>query len=52
MTSGAFTAAYLELAPVFERTTRNKIATTFGGSAGDGPETIRIDCSEGSPRMS
>ena len=49
MTSGAFTAAYLELAPVFERTTRNKIVTTFGGSAGDGPETIPNRLQRGEP---
>jgi molybdate transport system substrate-binding protein len=40
ITSGAFTAAYLELVPEFERTTKNKVVTTFGGSAGNGPETI------------
>jgi molybdate transport system substrate-binding protein len=49
MTSGAFTAAYLELVPEFERTTRNKIVTTFGGSAGDGPETIPNRLQRGEP---
>jgi molybdate transport system substrate-binding protein len=40
MTSGAFTAAYLQLVPEFERTTHHKIVTTFGGSMGNGPNTI------------
>jgi molybdate transport system substrate-binding protein len=40
ITSGAFTAAYLQLVPEFERTTRHKIVTTFGASMGSGPNTI------------
>ena len=40
MTSGGFTAAYLQLVPAFERATRHKVVTTFGGSMGNGPETI------------
>src|ERR1700686_3565923 len=34
MTSGAFTAAYLQLVPEFERTTDHKLVTTFGASMG------------------
>ena len=38
MTSGAFTAAYLELIPQFERTTKNKIVTARN-LHGDGSRT-------------
>jgi molybdate transport system substrate-binding protein len=34
VTSGAFTSAYLELAPQYERTTHNKLLTEFGPSMG------------------
>lgn len=34
VTSGAFTAAYLELAPQYERATHNKLITQFGPSMG------------------
>lgn len=34
VTSGAFTAAYLELAPKYERATHNKLVTEFGASIG------------------
>lgn len=40
ITSGGFTAAYLQLVPEFERATGHKVITTFGGSMGNGPETI------------
>lgn len=49
MTSGAFTAAYLELVPEFERATKNTVVTTFGGSMGDGPETIPNRLQRGEP---
>jgi molybdate transport system substrate-binding protein len=49
MTSGAFTAAYLELVPEFERATKHKVVTTFGGSAGAGPETIPNRLQRGEP---
>ncbi|HEY7387290.1 MAG TPA: substrate-binding domain-containing protein [Bryobacteraceae bacterium] len=39
MTSGAFTAAYLELSPLFERATNNKIVT-IATSMGTGPDSI------------
>jgi molybdate transport system substrate-binding protein len=34
VTSGAFTAAYLELVPEYERATHNRLATEFGPSMG------------------
>src|SRR5262249_37981839 len=34
VTSGAFTAAYLELAPQYERTAHNKLVSEFGPSMG------------------
>ena len=34
VTSGAFTAAYLELVPEYERATHNKLVTEFGPSMG------------------
>ena len=38
--SGAFTAAFTELAPEFERTTGSTIVTKYGGSMGNSPDTI------------
>lgn len=38
--SGGFTAAYRELIPQFEKSTGITIATTSGGSVGNGPNTI------------
>jgi molybdate transport system substrate-binding protein len=49
MTSGAFTAAYLELVPEYERASRNKVVTAFGGSMGNGPETIPNRLQRGEP---
>jgi molybdate transport system substrate-binding protein len=49
MTSGAFTAAYLELVPRFEQTTRHTVVTVFGGSMGNGPETIPNRLQRGEP---
>ena len=40
MTSGAFTEACTQLAPVFERTTGHTMALTFGASMGAGADTI------------
>src|SRR5690349_17248831 len=40
ITSGAFTAAYLQLAPEFERTSSHHLITSFGASMGAGPTTI------------
>ena len=49
MTSGGFTAAFLELVPAFERATGHRVVTTFGGSMGDGPETIPNRLRRGEP---
>src|SRR5206468_12844293 len=49
ITSGAFTAAYLQLVPEFERATRHKIVTTFGASMGSGPNTIPSRLQRGEP---
>ena len=38
--SGAFTAAFTELAPEFERTAGSRIETRYGGSMGNSPDTI------------
>jgi molybdate transport system substrate-binding protein len=40
MTSGGFTAPLLQLLPAFERATGHKVITIFGGSMGNGPQTI------------
>src|SRR5262245_47322385 len=40
VTSGAFTAAYLEIVPEFERTTTHKVSTVFGASMGTAPDSI------------
>jgi molybdate transport system substrate-binding protein len=49
ITSGAFTAACLQLVPEFERTTHHKIVTTFGASMGTGPNTIPSRLQRGEP---
>ena len=49
MTSGAFTAAYKELAPQFERETGNKVATAYGASMGSAPEAIPNRLRRGEP---
>lgn len=40
LVSAAFTEAYLELVPQFERATRNKLVTANGASMGDAPDSI------------
>lgn len=40
MTSGAFTAAFLAVAPEFERTALTKVTTSFGASMGGAPDSI------------
>lgn len=40
VTSGAFTAPYLELVPQYERATHNKLKTEYGASIGSTPDTI------------
>src|SRR3984893_11895759 len=47
VTSGAFTAAYLELVPEYERATHNKLATEFGPSMGTTHNAIPIRLDRG-----
>jgi molybdate transport system substrate-binding protein len=47
VTSGAFTAAYLELAPEYERTTHTKLLTEFGPSMGTTHNAIPIRLQRG-----
>ena len=49
MTSGAFTAAYLELIPSFERATHDTIVTSYGGSMGTAPDSIPSRLQRGEP---
>jgi molybdate transport system substrate-binding protein len=49
MTSGAFTAAYLQIIPEFERTTRNTIVTAYGASMGNAPDSIPSRLQRGEP---
>ena len=49
MTSGAFTAAYLEMVPRFERTTQYKIVTAYGASMGNAPDSIPMRLKRGEP---
>ncbi len=49
MTSGALTAAYLEVVPVFERTTGNHIVTAFGASMGGAHDSIPSRLQRGEP---
>src|SRR4029077_84455 len=49
MTSGAFTAAYLELVPQFEQATDNTIVSSFGASMGDSRDSIPSRLRRGEP---
>ncbi len=49
MTSGAFTAAFLHLAPEFERTHPMKVVTVFGASMGNAPDSIPSRLERGEP---
>src|ERR1700674_3142657 len=49
MTSGAFTAAYLEVTPDFERATGNTLITSYGASLGDTPDSIPSRLQRGEP---
>jgi molybdate transport system substrate-binding protein len=49
MTSGAFTAAYKELVPQFERSSQNKIVTSYGASMGNAPDSIPMRLERGEP---
>lgn len=47
VTSGAFTAAFLELGPAFEKETHNKVVTEFGPSLGTTKNAIPVRMSRG-----
>jgi len=47
VTSGGFTAAYLELAPEYERATHNKLVTEFGPSMGTTHNAIPVRLDRG-----
>src|ERR1700761_2434526 len=49
MTSGALTAAYLQLIPEFERSTHNEIQTAYGASMGNAPDSIPSRLQRGEP---
>jgi molybdate transport system substrate-binding protein len=49
MTSGAFTAAYLEVTPDFERATGKTLITSYGASMGDTPDSIPRRLQRGEP---
>lgn len=49
MTSGAFTAAFAELTPMFERASGRKVTAVFGGSMGAAPDAIPNRLRRGEP---
>ncbi len=49
MSSGGFAAAYRELAPEFERATKNTLVISWGGSMGPAPDTIPNRLDRGEP---
>ncbi|HEX5226838.1 MAG TPA: substrate-binding domain-containing protein [Bryobacteraceae bacterium] len=49
MTSGAFTAAYRELVPQFEKKTHYKVTTAYGPSMGGEPNSIPMRLDRGEP---
>jgi molybdate transport system substrate-binding protein len=49
MTSGAFTEAFLNLVPDFERTTGMKVLVAFGASMGGAPDSIPSRLQRGEP---
>jgi len=49
MTSGAFTAAYLEVIPEFERATGHTVISAFGASMGNAPDSIPSRLERGEP---
>ena len=49
MTSGAFTEAFLNVVPEFERATRTTVVTTFGASMGGAPDSIPSRLARGEP---
>ena len=49
VTSGAFTAAFLELGPEYEKATHNKLTTEFGPSMGTTHDAIPMRLERGEP---
>src|SRR5579863_3601531 len=49
MTSGAFTAAYQQLVPQFEKKTHYKVTTAYGPSMGGEPNSIPMRIDRGEP---
>src|SRR5260221_9637223 len=49
MTSGAFTEALRALSAEYERATKHTVVTTYGGSMGNGPDTIPSRLARGEP---
>jgi len=49
MNSGGFAAAYVDLAPEFERSTENKVITAWGPSMGTAPDAIPVRMGRGEP---
>ena len=49
VTSGGFTAAFLELVPEYERVTHNKVVTEFGPSMGTTHNAIPVRLERGEP---
>ncbi len=49
MMSGGFAAAYREVVPDFERTTRNTVVTVSGASMGNSPDSIPSRLNRGEP---
>jgi len=47
--SGGFTAAYRGVIPEFERATGHKVATAFGASMGNAPDSIPVRLQRGEP---
>ena len=47
MLSGAFTEAYQQLIPEFERTTTYRVVTSFGASQGGAPDSIPVRLARG-----
>ena len=49
MLSGAFTEAYLQLVPDFERSAKYKVVTSFGASMGGASDSIPVRLARGEP---
>ena len=49
LVSGAFTEAYTQLVPEFERATKNKVTSAYGASMGNAPDSIPMRLERGEP---